>query len=217
MSKPDPKLALLQQLDPVFSRDGFKLIKARSAFERDRKEVTDLYKLDFLSSTKGQRIQPGIVMRFASLDNVYHQVSGAKPADRKYHAAISFAIWRIYGGMEKYEFLLTSDDAVPSVVVKLVEVYRQIALPFFESHSTVADVDRLFNKAPNEYNTILYNADAWTRSAYATIAARLAGNRDYERLVRTYEEVMKTSNGGQKHGQYLALLKLLENETAKTR
>jgi hypothetical protein len=212
VSTTDPKISLFQRMERELAAEGFKLVKARTAFERDRDEVTDLYKLDFYTSTAGHRIQPGIIMRFAALDRIYHQVSGAKPADRKFHAAISFAIWRIQGDMAKYEFLLSGEEVVGQVAAKLIAVSRDVALPFFERHSTVEAVDRLFNKTPNAQNTVVYNADAWTRCAYATIAAKLARNPEYERLASVYDAFMKTAEGGHRHGQYQTLVKLLEKE-----
>jgi hypothetical protein len=165
-----------------------------------------------LGQTAGQRIQPGINMRFASLDRIYHQVSGAQPANQKYHAAISFAIWRVYGGTDKYEFLLTGEDAVDTVAAKIVATFHDVALPFFANHSTVADVDRLYNTAPTDYTTVVHHANTWTRCAFATIAARLTGNPNYDDLVQIYDGVLKSAQGGFHHEKYMALIKLLERE-----
>ena len=218
MSKQDPKSTLFERLEPELARDGFKVIKSRGAFERDRGDVSDLYKLDFYTSTAGNRIQPAVIMRFAELDRIYHQISGAKPADRKYHAAISFAIWRVYGGSEKqYEFVLSGPETVESVAASLLTTFREIALPFFESHSTIADVDRLFNEAPNEWSSLVHNTDRWTRCAYATIAAKLVGNPRYDQIVQTYASFLKTADGGHYHDRYRALLEQLERQAASDR
>lgn len=208
MARQDPKVSLFERIEPEAMERGFKLIRSRGAFERKRGEVTDNYILSFLSSTKGARVQPGLTMRYEPLDRIYHQISGAKPADRVYHAAISLAIWRIWGGREKYEFLLTGDDAVDEVVGKVLDTLREIALPFFDSHSTVADVDRLFNENPNSPESRLYNLNNWTRCAYATIAARLVGNPRYPELVQADAEFLARDYGE----QYQALLRLLDTE-----
>ncbi len=208
MARQDPKISLFERVEPVATQHGFKLIRSRGAFERKRGEVTDNYILSFLSSTKGARVQPGLTMRYEPLDRIYHQVSGAKPADRVYHAAISLAIWRIWGGREKYEFLLSGEDAVDAVADKVLDTLREIALPFFESHATVANVDRLFNENPSSPESRLYNLNNWTRCAYATIAARLVGNPRYPELVNGYAALLANDYGE----QYQALLRLLDTE-----
>jgi len=214
VSKQDPKSKLFEELATELGAAGFKLVKSRGAFEREREGVNDLFKLDFYTSTAGNRIQPAIIMRFASLDRLYHQVSGAKPADRKYHAAVSFAIWRVYGGPQKYEFLLSDESTVGTVAEKLSLTFREVALPFFDNHSTVADVDRLLNEMPNAPQTILYHTDGWTRCAYATIAAKLAANPRYDELVGVYDAYLTALDGGHNRNRYLMLLRVL-NEAAQ--
>jgi hypothetical protein len=208
VSKNAAKDLLFARIQPTLAEHGFKFLKARTAFERAREDVIDTYRLDFYSSSKGHRIQPGIAMRYAALDRIYHQVSGAEPANQKYHAAINFALWRVFGGIERYEFLLT-DDTVESVAVAILDAFRTVALPFFESHTRIADVDRLFNERPRDYEVLVHNSDDGTRIAFATIAARLVGNPRYEELVQAYREQLAVANGGHHLPVYDALLERL--------
>jgi hypothetical protein len=213
VSKEDSKSRLFERLEPEIARHGFKLIKGRGAFERDRGDVIDLYKLGFYSSSKGTRIQPEIIMRYPEMDRIYHEVSGAKPADRKFHAPISFAVWRVFGGVQqKYEFLLGGNETVEPVAASILSTFHETALPYFESHSTIADVDRAFNETPNTMPSLLQNADTWTRLAFATIAAKLVKNPKYDSIVQTYKAFIKKADGGEDSKRYQSLLKLLEEQ-----
>lgn len=213
MSKDDPKANLFETLEPELTREGFKLIKGRGAFERDRGKVIDLYKLGFYSSSKGTRVQPEIIMRYPEMDRIYHEISGAKPADQKFHAAISFAVWRVFGGVQqKYEFLLTGSEAVQPVAASILSTFREAAAPYFESHSTVADVDRAFNETPNKMPSILQNTDTWTRIAFATIAAKIVQNPKYDAIVDAYKGYIKKADGAEAAKQYQTLLKLLQKQ-----
>jgi len=216
VSKTDAKVSLFGRLELELKDVAFKLVKPRAAYERERGNVTDTYSLGFLSSSKGDRIQPGLNMRYAELDRIYHQVSGARPADQKQHAAISFAIWRVYGGREKYEFLLAGEDTVERVAAQLIRTFREVALPFFESHSTIADVDRLFNEQPNSPESRLYNLNNVMRCCYATTAAKLVGNPRYAEIVQSYSEFLQAADQGFYVPQYQALVQRLEADAAET-
>ena len=54
--------------------------------------------------------------------------------------------------------------------------------------------------------------DFWTRTAYATIAAKLAGNPRYQAIVKHNREKLKTSEEDWRADQYDKLLKILKKE-----
>lgn len=211
MKAQNVKLMLFEKMAPAMATEGFKLLKSTAWFVGKKGEMTDYYKTDTFASSEGIRVQPVIDVGSETIQRIYHKVSGIKPADQKYHNAVSFAIWRVYSNDDekKYEYLVRSDADIKPVATKLLEVFRLIALPFYDRCSSIEAIDKLYNTAPNASRTQMYLIEGWARSAYATIAAKLAGNEDYLALVKAYRAFLK-AYAEHRVSQYDALVELLE-------
>jgi len=216
MKKPNLKAMLFTQLEPGLAEEGFKLVEATGWFERQRNDMADYYAFEFYKEVRGYRIQPAIHLRSHTMDQIYHKISGVKPKERVYDTAIAFVIWRVFGKEKTYECKLESEDDVKPAAQKLIRVFKKIALPFFDKYTSIADIDRLYNSDPETPNYWMYLVDFWTRIAYATIAAKLAGNPRYQTLVRKYKEALKESDEDWRADQYEKLLKVLEKEGSKS-
>jgi len=122
---------------------------------------------------------------------------------------IAFVIWLVFGRKNYFECELASEDDVQPVAKKLVSIFRRTALPFYAKYTSIEDIDRLYNSEPKTPKYFMYLVDFWTRTAYATIAAKLVGNPRYGELVRQYKQGLKESDDSWRAGQYDKLVKLL--------
>ncbi len=205
----EPTTELFARVGRELSPMGFKLVKSRRRFERRRGPVADAFTLTLLRASAGTRIQPGVNIRYEELDRIYHQVSGARPADRVHHAAISFGIATVFGDRARYEVMLAGLNRVDDAGTALMRIFEDVALPFFDRHSTIADVDRLYNEDPSSSLARHYLLHHFARCAYATIAAKLVGNPRYDEITRIYAAFLQEVGGGYRATDYEKLRELL--------
>lgn len=168
VKKPNLKAMLFAELEDALTKVGFNFFEDISWFERQRNDLADYYAFEFYKEVCGYRVQPAIHVRSHILDRIYHKISGIAPKEQIYDTAIAFVVWRVFGREKTYECRLRSEDDVKPAARKLIKIFKKTALPFFESYTSIANIDRLYNSDPETPNYWSYLVDFWTRTAYAT-------------------------------------------------
>ena len=204
------KTAFFKSLHPELAKHGFSLKAAKDSFVRRRAEVTDLFQLVCLDGKRGYRIQPNTGVRIERIEELFHKTSGFEPKYQKDTATMGNSVGIFLDGDSRScEFLLESGSDVASVTEKIMGVFRENALPYFERWGSLQAIDAELNDKPAERTP--HRALAWFRCSTGITVARLLGRPDYEQLAAFYTEVMTRDNKGFYLKRFQALLRSLES------
>ncbi|MGO8689606.1 MAG: hypothetical protein ACLQLG_08220 [Thermoguttaceae bacterium] len=204
------KTALFTSLHPELAKHGFALKATKDRFVRRHGDVTDFFQLVCLNAKPGYRIQPNTGVRIERVEELFHQSSGFDPKHRKHTATMGNSVGILLNGRSRTcEFLLESESEVGPVAEKIMDVFREFALPYFERWGSLKAIDVELNDTPTKPTP--HRGLAWFRCSTGIIVARLLGRPDYEQLVAFYTDVMARDNKGFYLGPFQALLKSLEN------
>jgi hypothetical protein len=215
MKKPNLKNMLMSELEPHLAKEGFKFEKSMLWYTKKKNDISDYFFLEFYTAREGFRVQPALRVRSETMDRIYHQASWIKPAEQKRHTAVAFTMWRVFGGdQKKFECSLASEDSVKPCTEKLMGVFREFAVSFFDKCSSIAAINELFGD-PSDSARQVYLLDPFEHGVYATIAAKLAANARYSTIAEHYLSYIKSHYPqGPYIETYEKLLQVLENEKA---
>ena len=208
---PGLKRSLFESLRPDLAKHGFSLDAARDRFVRKRGGVTDLFQLVCLDGKPGYRIQPNTGVRIERVEEIFHQTSGFERKYQKGTPTVGAPVGALLSGTDPRacEFSLESGSEVVSVSEKLVGVFREFALSYFEHWGSLRAVDAELNDKPAERT--VQRALAWFRCSTGIIVARLLNRPGYEQLAAFYTDVMARDNNGFYLKRFQSLLKSLES------
>jgi hypothetical protein len=203
------KTSLFKSLHPELTKHGFSLKAAKDRFIRRRGGVTDLFQLVCLDANPGYRIQPNTGVRIDRIEELFHQTSGFEPKYRKDTATMGGSVGVLLNGDSRScEFMLESECKVTSVAEKIMSVFRDFALPYFERWGSLQAIDTELNHDPTEGTP--HRALAWFRCSTGIIVARLLGRPDYDQLAAFYTNIMTDDNKGFYLKRFVELLRSLE-------
>ena len=94
----------------------------------------------------------------------------------------------LFNSASQCEFPLASEYDVAPTSEALVNVFQEVALPYFERFSTLEAVDVELNESPLERT--VNRALPWLRCSTGIIVAKLVGRAGYHNLVETYRGVL---------------------------
>jgi len=200
---------LAEDLERKLKQEGFQYVRASNWLARTQGDLTQIINWSYYTAGSGYMVSPMLGARSTAIFEIFRQVNQIQKQDEKFRRTLSTDIWRLFGDRSRGEFKVTSEAEGHAAAVAIEALVRAEALPFFERCTTVADVDRLFNEAPNSPAARLLSLDNWTRSANALIAARLAHNPKYDGLVDAYRTLLAGFSSGQFLKQYESLVSLL--------
>jgi hypothetical protein len=204
------KAALFESVRRQLVGKGFELKAAKDKFIRRRDGMTDHFQLVFKDAKRGYRIQPDIGMRIDIVEEIFHQTSGFEMRYQGNTSTMGAAVGTLVSGSPRAcEFLLESESEIPYVTEKILRIFRDVALPYFEHWGSLAAIDAELNNKPAERT--YHRALAWFRCSTGIIVAKLVGRSDYENLVAFYTSVMTQDNKGFYLKRFQALVKSLES------
>jgi hypothetical protein len=113
------------------------------------------------------------------------------------------------GDSRSCEFRFESKSEVGIIAEKIVHVFRDFALPYFEQWGALLTIDAELNDKPTERTH--HRPLAWGRCSTGIIVAKLVGRSNYDQLAAFYTEVMTQDNKGFYLKRFQALMKTLES------
>jgi hypothetical protein len=207
MPSADLLKALIAVVRPRLNEKGFVFQAAPKRFIRERDEIIDRFQLVCVDAKPGWQIRPHVGVRIECVENIFHQTSGFEPKYEKDTSTFGTAAESLTNGSTGV-FVLESESQVAAVAEEILNVFREVALPYFERWGSLAAIDAELNNSPGERT--LHRALAWYRCSTGIIVAKLVGRPNYEELAAFYTEVMTKDNKGFYLKRFEALLKSLE-------
>src|SRR5262249_50067676 len=98
--------------------------------------------------------------------------------------------------------------ALHRALSKLTPALERDVLPFLDAHQDLPSIDRLVNGSTQERLTYDYGLES---SMSRVIVARLAGNPDWERLVRAHREWLEGRTGEEDLATYERIVRHLSH------
>jgi hypothetical protein len=204
------KVALFESLRQQLVGYDFKLNARNDNFLRLHDGFTDIFQITCLDGKPGYRIRPGVGVRIERVEEIFHQTSGIERKYRKGTPTMGAPVGALLGENDprSCDLLLDSYSEVASVTEKIMGVFCEHALPYFEHWGSLQAIDAELNDNPGERR--VHWALAWLRCSTGIIVAKLLGRPDYEQLAAFYTEVMTRDNKGFYLKRFLALLESLK-------
>jgi hypothetical protein len=184
MKKQEMKNLLFEMLSGILVGTDFRLKKSDDAFVRKITGGRQMLGLPLLDYNPEFEFSLTICIRLDAVEEIFHQFSGSPP---KYHSMSNTTITRLEhftGGSGRYKVTTAAD--VASVGGVLSSVIRDKIIPFFNEHQHVQALNRAVNCQQPGID-ITQNPSG---AMHSVILARLAGNKDFERVVAKHQTDM---------------------------
>ncbi|HEY1548554.1 MAG TPA: hypothetical protein VGG28_12070 [Kofleriaceae bacterium] len=197
-SGPELRNALFKLLQDPLRSDGFSLKRRMDAFIRthDESQSEDRFQLIFVSKRglRRQLVSADAGVRFERVETIYHTISGTEPKYMVDTVTVGTSLRStLEGNARRCEFILEREDQLAAVRDSIVSLFRDIAIPYYATYSSLPAIDHELNTEP------LVRTPArgvrWTRSAYGIIVAKLVGRHNYRELVDVYRGVLRKADG----------------------
>lgn len=185
MKRHEMKDLLFQMLGGFLTETGFRLKKSADAFVRKIPGGSQMLGVPLWDFNPEFEFSLNICVRLDAAEEIFNLFSGSPP---KYHSTTITTITPLehfIGGSAKYK-VCTVDD-VMAVGRVLSGVIRDKIMPFFNEHKDARALDRAVNIQQPGIDISQY---PW-KAMSSIILARLAGNKDYERLVAKHRTDMQ--------------------------
>ena len=204
------KVALFDSVRPHLVADGFELSRKYYKFIRRHDGISDWFYLVCPNAKPGHWVKPAVGVRIERVEQIYHQTSMFQKKYQSGTPTMGTMVGILLGGDSlSCRFLLRSKSDIPGIVEKIIPLFREVALPYFERWSSLSAIDAELNDKPGKRTP--HSALAISRCSTGIIVAKLVGRPDYERLAAFYTDVITKDNKGFYLKWFLPLLKSLES------
>lgn len=199
----DVSVRIFEALKKPLLMHGFIFNKGKKEFKRTTNGAQQIFDLFFHKENDGSIfIEPQIRIKISEIENIYHKVSieGGKSRDEIFTLGNNFIAIMNYidkgddnGEKDINTKYMVENDSDVDVLIKVIpKRFEEYALPYFDSNSTIAEVDKLLNENPR--NLSVHNLIYPIRACIGIIAAKLSNNPHFENLVSVYEEELQDAN-----------------------
>lgn len=185
MKKQEMKNLLFEMLGRILAGTDFRLKRNEDCFTWKISGGWQQLGLPLLDYNPEFVVSLNICIRLDAVEDIFNMFSGVAP---KYHSATPTTITRLEyftGGRGEYKVTTPADVAFLGTV--LSPIIRNKIIPFFNEHQDVQALDRAVNYQQPGIDFTQNPAKAM----HAVILARLAGNKDFERIVAKHRTGMQ--------------------------
>jgi hypothetical protein len=204
------KTALFESVHAAFKSSGFTFHASSDAFRRRHHGTVDIFQLVCLDGKPGWRVQPNVGVRVNRVEEIFHQKSGFEEKCQKGTPTIGSGVGNLLSGDNlACEFRLDLYGDITTVSERVVHVFHDFAVPYFQRFGCLSAIDSELNDAPSARTP--QRAVPWLRCSTGAIVAKLTGSPDYDRLVHIYTDIMKCANGGFYLERFESLLRALDS------
>lgn len=201
------KNEVLRLLNVRLQPFGFKLVKSASEFVKKTDLGWNKYQIVFLLKDNGWEIKPSLLVRFNIVENLFHQISDFDEKYQKGTPTIGTAIEDLDVSGLDARFILDKESKIDSIVEGLFELFKTIALPFFERFNSLEALDKSLNNNPEDTSL----TGSIFKGTKSLIIANLIKRNDFDNLKDIYQKYYESYADGFYLPEYLRLKALLTN------
>ncbi|MVT07721.1 hypothetical protein [Chitinophaga tropicalis] len=204
MQKKEVIKELFECLTPTMTAAGFNADQKNQFFLKDTESALFNYDIRFYDRTvlktgeKGFLVEPVAYVHVKAVEAIYQQITLNKHLKKPTQfitigAALADLNANPDGIAKKinqsFDLLVFEKKDITLVCNALKEIFERLALPYFQAHHNVNAIDAVLNKKPDKESIHMVNERY--RIVKGLIAAKLAGNSNYTRLVEAYAKEIK--------------------------
>lgn len=144
------KTEVLKGLSEDLMHFDFKLIKSSGEFVKKNKDGWLKYTPLFLVRKEGWEINPTISLRINLVEDIYHTVSGYEKKYQKGTPTLGASVENYINDGQEYRMQIDAEKQINAVVSELIELFKKVALPFFQIYSSIEALDKALNENPSD-------------------------------------------------------------------
>ena len=193
------KNAILNGLEEKLAIYGFKMNKSLPGFRKKTIYGWQDFHLVFLVREKGWEIKLGLLVRFNIVEDIYHQISGFEKKYQKGTHTIGVPVEDLKKNWEELD--LCEESQIDYIKNKVFELFKSIALPFYDKYNDIKMVDKSLNNVPEDTSL----AGSIFKGAKSLIIAKLLNRADFAKLEEIYQAYYENFANGFYLPEYLKL------------
>jgi hypothetical protein len=164
---------------------GYRYVASRNAYEKSSALERRSVLLNFVATKHpSYSVTLWCGMRNEEMERLFHRTSGVEKHQSTYMTT-NFVCGRWH---------VNTEEEIAEAIGNCRELVNSKCLPFLEQQYAYAKYSSLLNTNPTE--RCPYHGNSENRCHYGLIAAKLAGDSQYESLKASYLEYMHRSNSG---------------------
>ncbi|TDN40381.1 hypothetical protein E4631_11440 [Hymenobacter sp. UV11] len=207
MTNRELRNSLLDLLASELSPSGFVLNKAQAGFTNRLKDGWKKFHLIFLVRSEGWEINPGVLVRKNVVEDLYHKASYFEAKYHKTTPTIGIALENLNNDGNSYRLTLTSERDVLPCYHRLLYLFNNVAIPFFEKYSSLEELDKEVNIETRKsiFSGLNYEGNL------GIILAKLVNNPHYHKLEEKYRNYYQQFSNGFYLPEYEGIVEVLKS------
>jgi hypothetical protein len=206
MTNRELRNSLLDLLALKLKPSGFVLNKAQAEFTNRLKDGWEKFHLIFLVRSEGWEINPGVLIRKNVVEDIYHKASYFEAKYHKTTPTIGIPLENFNNNGNKYRLTLASEADIIPCYHKLLVLFNNVAIPFFEKYSSLEELDREVNI---ENRKSVFSGPKYEGNL-GIILARLTNNPHYHKLEEKYRNYYQQFSNGFYLPEYEGIVEVLK-------
>lgn len=206
---------LIDEISPELQGNGFSYIPTREIFISIQEDTSYRFHVRCLNQKGRLLIEPGVGVRFESVEVIFHRTSGFEPEYQKWTPTIGAELWRLEGNPKAFQYYLAKSEDVSIVARQLIRIFQTKALTYFTAYSSLKAIDHALNDYPLEKTP--HRIMEWLRASTGLIVAKFVDRDNYNELKEVYRAKVARLDRGFYLPQFNALVEDLEKVTPLSR
>jgi hypothetical protein len=202
------KSEVLTRLGEKLKSSGYKLSKSACEFTKKTDFGWNKYQIVFLNRDNGWELKPSLLVRFNEVENLFHQISDFDKKYQKVTPTIGTSIEDLVNSsITQTRLELTNEIQINGVVNSLIELFDNVADPFFRTYNNLHAIDEKLNSNVNDTSL---TGDIF-KGIKSLIIAKLIKRKDFCKIENIYHSYYKEFSNGFYLPEYLKLRELLKS------
>ena len=185
----------------------FVLNKAQAEFTNRLKDGWEKFQLIFLTRSEGWEINPGVLIRKNVVEDIYHKASYFEAKYHKTTSTIGIPLENFNNDGNMYRLTLSIESDIIPCYNRLVLLFNDVAIPFFEKYNKLEELDREVNieNRKSVFSGLKYEGNL------GIILAKLVNNPHYSKLEEKYRNYYKQLANGFYLPEYEGIVEVLKS------
>lgn len=177
--------SIIQAVARELAPDGFWFDAVPSCFVKQEGDIRFLFQIAMAAEHERLTCTPDVGVRSERIEDVFHRTSEFSPTDALNTATLGVNL-KLLTRSSKYDVVVSSAEDVHDAIQKLVQAFREVAIPYFSQFGSLKGIDAALNGSPSEQCVHMINERA--RCSKGLIVAKLLHRPEYAELQQIYKE-----------------------------
>ncbi len=207
MTSRELRNSLLDLLALEMKPASFVLNKAQAEFTNRLKDGWEKFQLIFLTRSEGWEINPAVLLRRNLVEDIYHKASYFEAKYHKTTPTIGINLENFHNDGNGYQLTLASEIDILPCYHRILYLFNNVAIPFFEKYSSLEELDKEVNI---ETRKSIFSGPKYEGNL-GIILAKLVDNPHYFKLEEKYRSYYKQIDNGFYLSEYEGIIEVLKN------